>query len=147
MRPKLRYNLLLLSCAGALLLTGTELHRRAFNARLRALDRRLDAVEDALRGWGETPPVKAVNPPGPEGSLEPEPSKPKKQHRILGMGRCAGRIYADVRFADGDVRRYYCRTNAPRAEVEWWLDSMRLDGLEHAENAIAPEGAITALDN
>lgn len=143
LRPRFRFSASLAASAALLLLLGTETHRRAFRARERALQGSLDALVervDALesRGLGALPPDKAVYTPGRDVEDGTHQS-PIRRHRVLGQGRCAGWLYVDVRFADGECRRYYMRTNAPPFEARAVFDGIISDGREH--EYIAPQNA------
>lgn len=139
LRPRFRFSASLAASAAFLLLLGTETHRRAFRARERALQATLDALAERVadlesRGLGALPPDEAVNTPGCD-AVGGTHQSPTPQHRVLGQGRCAGWRYVDVRFADGEARRYYMRTNAPPFEARAVLDGIIADGREHVYTA------------
>lgn len=135
MKPKARYRVLLASSAVVLLIIGTEAHRRAFRASLRVLEARVEALEQAppREGWGESSPQLKPVPATVDGEAVPSKPSLERRPRFLGWGRCAGRVYTDVEFPDGETRRYYCRTNAPRSEVAWFVSSIVQDARVHRE--------------
>lgn len=144
MRPRKRYHLALATLASALLILGTDLHRRADRARWRDLDARLKVLEQApsgVAGVYQLPQIKPSDPPKVGEADTPKPTLERKP-RFLGWGRCAGRIYTDVRFADGSEFRYYCRTNNP-AELSWMVRSIAADASEHR---YTPSENLSAFD-
>lgn len=146
--PRTRLNAALTACAAFLLLVGTVSHRHAQRRLVRALDARIASLEasvNTLGGLGDNiPPDKALEPANEVGPSEPtHQSLSVLPPRVLGSGRCAGRVYSDIRLSDGEVRRYYLRTNATPAEVSAWVRTIADD----ARDARIKMTAKIPLDN
>lgn len=131
MRPRSRYYATIISSFCCLAALGVGLHFfasvrecRRLRADLSSLQARLDAFEQsrplADNGISSPRPIEAS-------SNFSHDDRPALRPRLLGRGRSGSWCYSDIRLPNGEVRRYYAKTNATPVQLLTVLSNIRAD--------------------
>jgi len=136
MSPRRRYLSSLITGFCILGVLGYALHYVATVVRWRSISRRLAAIERRVDSIKQYDPPASSRFSAPRildasntsaASPSPVAEVPRLRPRLLGSGRSGAWRYSDLRMPSGEVRRYYCRTNAAPAELVRLASRIRED--------------------
>jgi hypothetical protein len=148
MKPRAKYFATTITGFSILAALGVALHfaatvrsTRRLRDDIRLLEARVDALEQFartaesdflhVREIGVSSNIQGTRDNGPT-ALPP---------RLLGRGRSGSWMYSDLRLPNGEVRRYYCRTNATPAQLLALVSTIRADMVD-ASVVKQREGAV-----